>query len=90
VKFNFWIGLLASTTLIFGAAYSLWMYKRVVFGEIANEQVRQLTDINQREFLMLALLAGMVLFMGLYPKPFTDVMHISVRDLLTHIAVSKL
>jgi NADH-quinone oxidoreductase subunit M len=90
VKFNFWIGLLASTTLIFGAAYSLWMYKRVVFGEIANEQVRQLTDINRREFLMLALLAGMVLFMGLYPKPFTDVMHVSVRDLLAHIAVSKL
>jgi NADH-quinone oxidoreductase subunit M len=90
VKFNFWIGLLASTTLIFGAAYSLWMYKRVVFGEIANEQVRQLTDINRREFLMLSLLAGMVLFMGLYPKPFTDVMHVSVRDLLAHIAVSKL
>jgi NADH-quinone oxidoreductase subunit M len=90
VKFNFWIGLLASTTLIFGAAYSLWMYKRVVFGEIANDQVRQLTDINRREFFMLALLAAMVLFMGLYPKPFTDVMHVSVRDLLAHIAVSKL
>jgi NADH-quinone oxidoreductase subunit M len=90
VKFNFWIGLLASTTLIFGAAYSLWMYKRVVFGEIANDQVRLLTDINRREFFMLALLAAMVLFMGLYPKPFTDVMHVSVRDLLAHIAVSKL
>jgi NADH-quinone oxidoreductase subunit M len=90
VKFNFWIGLLASTTLIFGAAYSLWMYKRVVFGEIANDQVRQLTDINRREFFMLALLAAMVLFMGLYPKPFTDVVHVSVRDLLAHIAVSKL
>ncbi|MFN7537235.1 MAG: NADH-quinone oxidoreductase subunit M [Burkholderiales bacterium] len=90
VKFNFWIGLLASTTLIFGAAYSLWMYKRVVFGEIANDQERQLTDINRREFFMLALLAAMVLFMGLYPKPFTDVMHVSVRDLLAHIAVSKL
>ncbi len=90
VKFNFWIGLLAATTLIFGAAYSLWMYKRVVFGDIANDHVRQLQDINRREFFMLALLAAMVLWIGVYPKPLTDVMHVSVRDLLAHVAVSKL
>ena len=90
VKFNFWIGALAATTLIFGAAYSLWMYKRVIFGDVANDHVRELTDLNAREFFMLLLLAGMVLFMGLYPAPFTDVMHASVRDLLAHVAVSKL
>ncbi|WP_085314628.1 NADH-quinone oxidoreductase subunit M [Derxia lacustris] len=90
VEFNFWIGLLAATTLIFGAAYSLWMYKRVVFGEIANDHVRELTDINRREFFMLGLLAAFALFMGLYPKPFTDVIHASVVDLLAHVAQSKI
>jgi NADH-quinone oxidoreductase subunit M len=90
VKYDFWIGLLAATTLILGAAYSLWMYKRVIFGDIANEQVRELTDINAREFIMLALLAAAVLWMGLYPKPFTDLMHSSVADLLAHVARSKL
>ena len=90
VQFNFWIGLLAATTLIFGAAYSLWMVKRVIFGDIANDQVRALTDINRREFFMLSLLAALVLFMGVYPKPFTDAMDVSVRDLLAHVAVSKL
>jgi NADH-quinone oxidoreductase subunit M len=90
VQFNFWIGLLASTTLVFGAAYTLWMVKRVYFGEVANEAVRALADINAREFLMLALLAGAVLWMGLYPKPFTDVMNVSVADLMKHVAQSKL
>jgi NADH-quinone oxidoreductase subunit M len=90
VKYNFWIGLLAATTLILGAAYSLWMYKRVIFGAIANEHVRELTDINAREFLVLALLAAAVLWMGVYPKPFTDLMHSSVTDLLAHVARSKL
>ncbi len=90
VKFNFWIGALASTTLIFGAAYTLWMVKRVYFGDVANDDVRQLTDINGREFLMLAVLAIAVLWMGLYPKPFTDVMHVSVTELLAHVAKSKL
>lgn len=89
VKFNFWIGMLAATALILGAAYSLWMAKRVIFGEIANERVRQLPDINKREFFMLALLAITVIGMGLYPAPFTDVMQTSVTDLLKHVAISK-
>ena len=90
VQFNFWIGLLAASTMILGAAYTLWMVKRVYFGDIANDDVRQLTDINSREFLMLALLAAAVLWMGIYPKPFTDVMQVSVTELLKHVAVSKL
>lgn len=90
VKFNFWIGALAATTLIFGAAYSLWMYKRVVFGAVANEHVKDLTDINLRELLMLGALAVFVLAMGLYPKPFTDVMQVSVDALLHHVAQSKI
>jgi NADH-quinone oxidoreductase subunit M len=90
VKYDFWIGALASTTLIFGAAYTLWMVKRVYFGDVANDDVRQLEDINGREFLMLALLAAAVLYMGLYPKPFTDVMNVSVAELLRHVAASKI
>jgi NADH-quinone oxidoreductase subunit M len=90
VKFNFWIGALAASTLIFGAAYTLWMVKRVYFGDVANEHVKNLTDINGREFLMLSLLAAAVLWMGLQPKPFTDVMQVSVTELLRHVATSKL
>jgi NADH-quinone oxidoreductase subunit M len=90
VKFNFWLGLLAATTLVFGAAYTLWMVKRVYFGEVANDDVKALTDINRREFTMLALLAAAVLWMGVYPKPFTDVMHKSVNQLITHVGQSKL
>jgi NADH-quinone oxidoreductase subunit M len=90
VKVNFWIGLLAATTLVFGAAYTLWMVKRVYFGDVANEDVRALTDVNHREFLMLGLLAAATLWMGVYPKPFTDVMDASVTELLRHVAVSKL
>jgi NADH-quinone oxidoreductase subunit M len=90
VKANFWLGALAATTLVFGAAYTLWMVKRVYFGSVANEDVRALEDINAREFLMLALLAVAVLWMGVYPKPFTDTMHVSVTELLKHVAVSKL
>ena len=90
VKYNFWIGMAAASTLILGAAYSLWMYKRVIFGEVANEQVGGLTDIGAREFLILALLAGAVLWMGLYPKPFTDLMGASVADLLEHVGRSKI
>jgi NADH-quinone oxidoreductase subunit M len=89
-KANFWLGALAATALIFGAAYTLWMVKRVYFGAIANEDVRQLTDINAREFLMLSLLAVAVLYMGIHPKPFTDVMNVSVADFLKHVAASKL
>ncbi len=90
VKFNFWVAALASTTLIFGAAYTLWMVKRVYFGDVANDHVRDLTDINAREFTMFAILAVAVLWMGLYPKPFTDVMQVSVTELLRHVALSKL
>jgi NADH-quinone oxidoreductase subunit M len=90
VKFNFWIGFAAATTLILGAAYTLWMYKRVVFGAVANHHVAELTDIDAREFAILALLALCVLGMGLYPLPFTEVMHASVDNLLKHVAVPKL
>jgi NADH-quinone oxidoreductase subunit M len=90
IKFNFWIGLAAASALIFGAAYTLWMVKRVYFGPVTNDHVKALTDINAREFLVMALLAIAVLAMGLYPKPFTDVMDASVADLLKHVALSKL
>src|SRR5512137_3119673 len=90
VKANFWLGFLAGTTLILGAAYTLWMYKRVVFGEVANENVAALTDVNAREFLILLLLAGAVLWMGVYPKPVTDLMDASVKHLVEHVQQSKL
>ena len=89
VKFNFWIGMLAATALIFGAAYSLWMVKRVVFGAITNDHVAQLNDLGKREFFMLGVLAIAVIVMGLYPAPFTDTMQTSVTDLLKHVAISK-
>jgi NADH-quinone oxidoreductase subunit M len=90
VQFNFWVAALASTTLIFGAAYSLWMYKRVIFGPVANEGVAGLSDLNRREFWMLVLMAVMVLGMGLFPKPVTDMTDASVDALLRHVAASKL
>jgi NADH-quinone oxidoreductase subunit M len=90
VQVDFWLGALAATALIFGAAYSLWMVKRVYFGDATHEHVRTLQDLNAREFTMLAVLAAAVLAMGLYPKPFTDVMHVSVTGLLQHVAASKL
>ena len=90
VKFNFWVGLASATALIFGASYTLWMFKRVYLGPVVNEDVKALKDINAREFFMLSLLAIAVLVMGVYPKPFTDVMDTSVADLLKHVAVSKL
>jgi NADH-quinone oxidoreductase subunit M len=90
MKLNFWIAFLAGTTLVFGAAYTLWMYKRVIFGEVANRHVAELTDANARELLVLGLLAVAVLWLGLHPAPFTEIMHASVNDLLRHLAVSKL
>ncbi len=90
VKFNFWVAFIAATTMIVGAAYTLWMYKRVIFGDVANDHVAELKDINAREFFVLALLAACVLWMGVYPLPFTDVMHASVNDLLQHVANSKI
>ena len=90
VKANFWYAFLAASTLIFGAAYTLWMYKRVIFGAVANHHVAELTDITPREKLVFAILALSVLGMGLYPLPFTEIMHVSVSDLLVHLARSKL
>ncbi|VWX62277.1 NADH-quinone oxidoreductase subunit M [Burkholderiales bacterium 8X] len=90
VKANFWLGFGAATALIFGAAYTLWMYKRVYLGPVGNHHVQELKDINAREFLMLALLAVAVLYMGIHPKPFTDVMNVSVGELLRHVSVSKI
>jgi NADH-quinone oxidoreductase subunit M len=90
VKYNFWIGFAAASALIFGAAYTLWMYKRVYLGPVTNQDVKDLTDINGREILMLGLLAAATLWMGVYPKPFTDVMNSSVADLLKHVALTKL
>ncbi len=90
VKANFWIGMAAASALIFGASYSLWMFKRVYLGDAANDNVKALLDINAREFLVMALLAISVLFMGIYPKPFTDVMDASVAELMRHVAISKL
>ena len=90
VKVNFWVGMAAASALIFGAAYSLWMFKRVYLGPVANDHVKHLTDINSREFLFLAVLAIAVLYMGIYPKPFTDVMDVSVAELLRHVAQTKL
>ncbi|MEK6245647.1 MAG: NADH-quinone oxidoreductase subunit M [Pseudomonadota bacterium] len=89
MKANFWLAFAAATTLVFGAAYTLWMYKRVIFGAVANDQVASLSDLNSREFLILGALALAVLFMGVYPLPFTEVMHASVNDLLRHIALPK-
>ncbi|MFZ9551840.1 MAG: proton-conducting transporter membrane subunit, partial [Hylemonella sp.] len=90
VKVNFWLGLAAASALIFGAAYTLWMFKRVYLGPVGNEEVKALSDIDSREFLVLALLAIAVLWMGVHPKPFTDVMDVSVAELLKHVAISKL
>jgi NADH-quinone oxidoreductase subunit M len=90
MKANFWLAFVAATTLVFGAAYTLWMYKRVMFGAVANGHVAALKDLNTREILVLGSLAIAVLFMGVYPLPFTEVMHASVNELLRHVSVSKL
>jgi NADH-quinone oxidoreductase subunit M len=90
IKVSFWYAFLAATTLIFGAAYTLWMTKRVIYGAVANDDVAALKDVNGRELLFLALLAICVLAMGIYPKPFSDVMNPSVTELLNHVGVSKI
>ena len=90
VKYDFWIAAVAASTLVLGAAYSLSMYKRVVFGDVANENVAALTDVNAREFGILALLAAAVLWMGVYPRPVTDLMDASVKQLIQHVQQSKL
>jgi NADH-quinone oxidoreductase subunit M len=90
VQLSFWIAALSATALILGAAYSLWMYKRVYFGSVTNDDVRSLTDISAREFGLMAVLAIATLWMGVYPKPVTDVMHSSVDALLKHVAQPKI
>ena len=90
VEVNFWLAFLAATTLILGAAYTLWMYKRVIFGAVANPEVAALSDLTPREFWLLATVAAAVLLMGLWPQPFVDVMNVSVADLLAQVARSKL
>ena len=90
VKVNFWYAFLAATTLIFGAAYTLWMYKRVIFGAVASPAVERLQDISRREFVLLAILALAVIWLGVYPFPLTDVMHVTVDNLLEHVGNSKL
>ena len=90
VKVNFWIAFLAAVSLILGAAYTLWMYKRVIYGAVANARVAALQDLSRREFWLLGTLAAAVLVMGVWPKPFIDVMHVSVVDLLAHVAKSKI
>ena len=89
-KANFWIAFLAGTTLVLGAAYSLWMYKRVIYGAVANEGVAALEDLNAREKLILSVLAGAVLFFGLWPAPLLDVMNPTLEHLLEHVMQSKL
>lgn len=90
VEYNFWVAMAAASSMILGAAYTLWMYKRVVFGEVGNHHVAELTDINGREFLILAVLALCTMWMGLQPQPFTEVMHASVNELLQHVASGKI
>jgi NADH-quinone oxidoreductase subunit M len=90
MKTGFWLAFLAASTMILGAAYTLWMYKRVIFGPVANPQVAALKDLNVRELTVLGLLALAVLGMGVYPLPFTEVMHASVNELLRHVALPKI
>ena len=90
VKVNFWVGALAALTLIYGASYTLWMYKRVIFGAVGNPHVADMKDINCREFAILAILAVAVLGMGLYPQAFIEVVHQAANDLIAHVAQSKI
>jgi len=89
MQVSFWLAFVAASTLVLGAAYTLWMYKRVIFGPVANPKVAALTDLNRREFVVLAALAAAVLLMGIYPLPFTEVMHGSVNELLRHVSAPK-
>jgi NADH-quinone oxidoreductase subunit M len=90
VKYNFWIAFIAATTLIFGAAYTLWMVKRVFYGEVANKNVAALKDLNRREFFILGILALLVIGFGVYPQPITELMQASSEQFLNHMAISKL
>ena len=89
-KANFWYAFLAATTLILGAAYTLWLVKRVIFGPVANKHVAELTDLNGREFLILSVLAVSVLLLGLWPAPLLDMMHGSTHHLVEQMLSTKL
>ena len=89
-KVNPWYAVIAALTLVFGAAYTLWMVKRVVYGKVTSEAVAALEDVNAREIVFLALLTGLVLWVGVWPNPILDVMHATVDNLLQHVSVSKL
>ncbi len=90
VQYNFWVGVLAATALIFGAGYTLWMYKRVIFGPVVHESVKGLQDISLREFAILSILAIAVLGMGLYPAPFIEIVHQAANSLIEQVANSKI
>jgi NADH-quinone oxidoreductase subunit M len=90
IKADFWYAFAAATTLIWGAAYTLWMYKRVIFGAVANDHVARLRDINLREFVVLGALAVAVLWMGIHPAPFADVLHVAVDELIAQVSETKL
>lgn len=90
IQVNFWYAFLAATTLITGAAYTLWMVKRIFYGEVANQHVAALKDINKREFLILAILALLVLGLGIYPEPLTNMTNATVNQFLLNLAHSKL
>ena len=89
MKANFWYAFLAAATLVLGAAYTLWLVKRVIFGPVANNNVATPEDLNAREFVILAVLAVAVLVLGLWPAPLLEVMQVTVRNLVEHIVVSK-
>jgi NADH-quinone oxidoreductase subunit M len=90
VKVNFWYAFLAATTLVFGAAYTLWMVKRVIYGEVANDRVAGLADVRARELVFLVLLAACVLALGVYPRPLAEVMNPTLLELLKHVGATKL
>ncbi|MBL3526860.1 MAG: NADH-quinone oxidoreductase subunit M [gamma proteobacterium endosymbiont of Lamellibrachia anaximandri] len=87
---DFWYAFLAATTLIIGAAYTLWMIKRVLFGDVANDNVATLEDMNSRELIVLGTLAVAVMVLGLWPAPLVEVMDASIANLLQHVSISKL
>lgn len=90
VKYDFWVAFIAATTLIFGASYTLWMVKRVFYGGVANKGVAALKDLNQREFMILGVLALMVIWIGVYPQFLTELMQTTTTQFLNHMAISKL
>jgi len=89
-KANFWFAFFAATTLILGAAYTLWMVKRVIYGDVANDNVAELQDLNRREFIVLAVLAIAVLLMGVWPAPLVDMMNVTIEQLIEQLGQSKL